>query len=170
MPFSVQRLYHAHEDIWLAVVGEDRREMPCQREGGNLSDPQIALAVNLWDSRLGRQGSSGTWKDVHRLEIMVERHRSLVVSRNTLASFVPRPNRPGDETNKNFLHSKFRGVFFASEAYACEICKFLIMRKFPAIRYKLSTYYKPTPLFRADVRKIAHGLIVCTIWYYHRVV
>ncbi len=26
-------------------------------------------------------------------------------------------------------------------------------------------YYKPTPLFRADVRKIAHGLIIRTIRY-----
>ncbi len=26
-------------------------------------------------------------------------------------------------------------------------------------------YYKPTPLFRADVREIAHGLIIRTIWY-----
>ncbi len=30
--------------------------------------------------------------------------------------------------------------------------------------YKLSTYYKPT-LFRADVRKIAHGLVILTIRY-----
>ncbi len=30
--------------------------------------------------------------------------------------------------------------------------------------YKLSTYYKPT-LFRADVREIAHGLIIRTIRY-----
>ncbi len=26
-------------------------------------------------------------------------------------------------------------------------------------------YYKPTPLFTADVRKIAHGLIMLTIRY-----
>ncbi len=26
-------------------------------------------------------------------------------------------------------------------------------------------YYKPTPLFRADVREIAHGLIIRTILY-----
>ncbi len=33
--------------------------------------------------------------------------------------------------------------------------------------YKLSKYYKPTPLFRADVREIAHGLIIRTILYKH---
>ncbi len=29
--------------------------------------------------------------------------------------------------------------------------------------YKLSMYYKPTSLFRADVREIAHGFIIHTI-------
>ncbi len=38
----------------------------------------------------------------------------------------------------------------------------LILR---TIRYKLSPYSKLTPLFRADVRKIAHRLIVRTIRY-----
>ncbi len=30
---------------------------------------------------------------------------------------------------------------------------------------KFMTYYKPTPLFRADVGAIAHGLIIRTIRY-----
>ncbi len=30
---------------------------------------------------------------------------------------------------------------------------------------KPSTYYKPTPLVRADIKEIAHGLIIRTIWY-----
>ncbi len=31
-------------------------------------------------------------------------------------------------------------------------------------------YYKLTPLFRADVRETAHGLIIRTIWYMYVVV
>ncbi len=31
--------------------------------------------------------------------------------------------------------------------------------------YKSMMYYKPTPLFRADVREIAHGLIIRIIRY-----
>ncbi len=33
------------------------------------------------------------------------------------------------------------------------------------LHYKSMMYYKPTPLFRADVREIAHGLIIRTIRY-----
>ncbi len=37
--------------------------------------------------------------------------------------------------------------------------------RYGSLYYKPMTYYKPTPLFRADVRKIAHGLIIRTIRY-----
>ena len=42
--FSVEvivRCYHAHEDIWFVVLGE---ELLCQHESNNLSDP-FAVAV-----------------------------------------------------------------------------------------------------------------------------
>ncbi len=81
--FSVEiRLYHAYEDIWSAVVGEDR-EMPCQREGGNLSDPQITVAVNIRGRRLVEITAGLTEVDKDplgpgRLEITVEHHRCRV--------------------------------------------------------------------------------------------
>ncbi len=36
--------------------------------------------------------------------------------------------------------------------------------------YKPTMHYKPTPCSELDVRDIAHGLIVCIIWYMYNFV
>ena len=71
---AMVRGYHTYKDIWAAVVGE---ELPCQREVRNRVDTFAVAVISILYSRganRSRQRSTGSWKDVYRLEIAIEGH------------------------------------------------------------------------------------------------
>ena len=128
------RGYHTYKDIWAAVVGE---ELPCQREVRNRVDTFTVAVISILYSRganRSRQRSTGSWKDVYRLEIAIEGHL-LGVAKQTAA---PRPrvgsskvhwfkisqflfsrNRPGRKKREILHHAKISRYTVSNSNFIC---------------------------------------------------
>ena len=104
--------------------------MPEETTVRNRVDTFAVAAISIIYSRganRSRQRSTGSWKDVYRLEIAIEGHFRGVANRQLHVLAV-----------QKFTGSKFRSSYFREIGLGAKSANICTMRKFPVIWYLLT--------------------------------